>query len=678
MKQKAFQTVTAIYARLAALALGIGLLLRIALLWNPSTTDIGFSLGEWLEIFFVGAINDLAVFTLAFGGLWLFMMSITELKYRRPWGYLILALLVGLCCYVLFFNSIFHQYSGAARRIATFLFCYWALTFALRLFLPQMRPYWSRIWWTILSGIYVGAILMNGISEWIFWSEFGVRYNFIAVDYLVYTHEVVGNIIESYPIGWLVALLVAVTCGVQWLLLRRFDRIEQRLNEGAWRWASVGIYGLMVLLSLGILKLTPRLQTHENTYANELQANGLHRFAEAFRKNELRYDQFFTTYPEEEMQALLTERYHTSDGVVREVINSTDSTTRYNLMVITMESMSGEFMARFGNPKTLTPNLDSLYHQSLAFDRLYATGNRTVRGLEAVSLSLPPCPGQSIIKRTDNTSHTTIGELLMEQGYTSLYFYGGNSYFDNMASFFGGNGYQIIDEKSYTPDEISFRNIWGVCDEDSYRKALRTLDKWDPETPFYAHLMTVSNHRPYTYPAHHHFPQNREGGVMYSDYALGEFLREAVQRDWGKRTIFLVVADHCASSAGKQDIVLKNHHIPALIYAPGIVEPRIEERMVSQIDLMPTLLDVAGINYRSPFYGQSVLDEGYVERAFVATYQDLGYVEGDRMTILSPVRRVRQYLLSPTPDEPHRLEPAPEIDSAHLRRAVAYYQTSAQ
>ncbi|MBR0330425.1 MAG: LTA synthase family protein, partial [Alistipes sp.] len=107
-------------------------------------------------------------------------------------------------------------------------------------------------------------------------------------------------------------------------------------------------------------------------------------------------------------------------------------------------------------------------------------------------------------------------------------------------------------------------------------------------------------------------------------------------------------------------------------------EPRVEERMVSQIDLMPTLLDVAGINYRSPFYGQSVLDEGYVERAFVATYQDLGYVEAGRMTILSPVRRVRQYLLSPTPDEPHRLEPAPEIDSAHLRRAVAYYQTSAQ
>ncbi|MBQ5394918.1 MAG: LTA synthase family protein, partial [Alistipes sp.] len=244
MKQKAFQTVTSIYARLAALALGIGLLLRIALLWNPSTTDIGFSLGEWLEIFFVGAINDLAVFTLAFGGLWLFMMSVTELKYRRPWGYLILAVLVGLCCYVLFFNSIFHQYSGAARRIATLVFCYWAVTFALRLFLPQMRPYWSRIWWTILSGIYVGAILMNGISEWIFWSEFGVRYNFIAVDYLVYTHEVVGNIIESYPIGWLVSLLVAVTCGVQWLLLRRFDRIEQRLNEGAWRWASVGIYGL--------------------------------------------------------------------------------------------------------------------------------------------------------------------------------------------------------------------------------------------------------------------------------------------------------------------------------------------------------------------------------------------------------------------------------------------------
>src|SRR5699024_4280781 len=116
--------------------------------------------------------------------------------------------------------------------------------------------------------------------------------------------------------------------------------------------------------------------------------------------------------------------------------------------------------------------LDSLIQHSLVFNNLYATGNRTVRGLEALTLSLPPSPGESIIKRPDNSNLFSVGKVLKEKGYTVQYIYGGDSYFDNMGTFFSGNGYEIIDSKDIDKKKITYQNVWGVCDEDLYTKAL--------------------------------------------------------------------------------------------------------------------------------------------------------------------------------------------------------------
>lgn len=673
-----------ILGRLILLTLLAGLVLRIVLLFNEQTLSLDFTALEWITIYLIGAVNDLCVALLAGLPLWLWMVTTTDRKYRSPWGWITLSVLVAALCYVLFFDSIFSQYSGAARRIATAMLAYWAGSYALRLFIPRIRPYWTRMWFFLLTMIYVGAILFNVVSEYLFWNEFGVRYNFIAVDYLVYTHEVIGNIVESYPIfpilaGWLVLTLV-----VRELFFRSYLQSEQLFYAAGWRKYVATLYPLLVIAAVGLLQLTTPLQQGKNTYANELQANGLQRFYDAFRKNELDYRQFYPTRPEQEVSDYLCRVYGSEQGVLRTVqgIAPQEPTAKpYNIVLITLESMSASYMAHFGNTKQLTPTLDSLYTCGLAFDRLYATGNRTVRGLEAVTLSMPPCPGQSIIKRQDNTSCTTIGELLAAKGYDVTYFYGGNSYFDNMRSFFGGNGYRIIDQTTYTDEEITFANIWGVCDEDCYRKAVRTLDTLATTSrPVFAHIMSVSNHRPFTYPAGRisipHDSRSREGGVMYSDYALGEFMRAARQTDWFDRTIFLITADHCASSAGAVDIPLDKYHIPAVIVAPGLVEPRIESRIVSQIDLMPTLLSLIGMSYESPFYGRSILEPDFTERAFVATYQDLGYIEGDRLTILSPVRRVAQYRLTPTAEDPHRMEAVQQIDSLALQHAIAYYQGS--
>lgn len=680
--QKSIRLVSGLYLKLALLTVAVGFVLRIVLLFNEQTTSLGFSFGEWCEVFLLGAVNDFCAATIGFALLWLFTMSVSEHKYAKPWGYILLGILAAACCYVAFFNTIFDEYGSVAPQIAAAVLDYWAVTFALRLFLPKFRSYWTAVWFALIVVVYVGAIVFNGVSEYFFWSEFGVRYNFIAVDYLVYTNEVVGNIMESYPILPMALGIVLITLILVWYLFRR-DLVRTDFLKG-WRWKAVvgPAYVAAVVLAVWLLKFNTRFQDSPNVYVNELQANGLYKFYDAFVKNSLDYTQFYITRPEAEAEAFIHGVYGSTDDN-RHAVGSDRPEIHRNIVLVTLESMSASYMERFGNTDRLTPVLDSLYKLSLAFDRVYATGNRTVRGLEAVTLSLPPCPGQSIIKRPNNAGMHSTGALLREKGYNVKYFYGGNSYFDNMETFFSGNGYEIVDQRQYAPEEITFANIWGVCDEDAYRKVIRTLnaDAADGK-PFFAHVMSVSNHRPFTYPAGKisipHDAKSRKGGVMYSDYALGRFLAEAAEQPWFENTIFLITADHCASSAGRTEIPLQKYHIPALIFAPGLVEPQSVGGIVSQIDLMPTLFSLLGMNYDSHFYGRSVFDDGYVNRAFIATYQDLGYIEGDLFTILSPVRRAEQYRVVPTEENPHHLSPLDQPAPEQIDRAVDYYQTSSK
>ena len=680
--RQSLRLVSGLYLKLSLLTIAVGFLLRIVLLFNEQTTDLGFSFGEWLQVFLLGAVNDLCAATIGFVFLWLFSMSVSETKYGKPWGYIILGILVAAFCYVTFCNTIFDEYGSVAPQIASAVLGYWAGTFALRLFFKGFRSYWTTVWFALIITLYVGAILFNGLSEYFFWSEFGVRYNFIAVDYLVYTNEVVGNIMESYPVVPMTLGLILVTLVVTWYLFRRDLALADRLK--GWRWKAVAgpAYIAAVLLAVGLLNFNTRFQDSQNVYVNELQANGLYKFYDAFVKNELNYKQFYLTEPEEQAEAFVHGIYG-STGDNLHAVRCEGPEIRRNIVLITIESMSASFMERFGNTNRLTPVLDSLYKQGLAFDRVYATGNRTVRGLEAVTLSLPPCPGQSIIKRPRNDNMHSTAAVLREKGYDAYYFYGGNSYFDNMETFFGGNGYRIIDQKSYKPEEITFANIWGVCDEDAYDKVIRSLGERADTTaaPFFAHVMTVSNHRPYTYPAGRiPIPNDaklRSGGVMYTDYALGRFFEEASRQPWFDNTVFVITADHCASSAGKTEIPLEKYHIPALIFAPGLITPQQVDKVISQIDLMPTLFSLLGMDYDSHFFGQDALSDDFRERAFVATYQDLGYLEGDVFTVLSPVNRAEQYRISPTEEDRYNLVLEEGIPSQELLdRAISLYQTS--
>ncbi len=241
---------------------------------------------------------------------------------------------------------------------------------------------------------------------------------------------------------------------------------------------------------------------------------------------------------------------------------------------------------------------------------MYAAGNRTVRGLEAVTLCLPPTAGESVVKREDNKNKFSTGSIFKRKGYNVKFMYGGDAFFDNMQDFYSGNGYEIVDKGSFSPEEITFSNVWGVCDEDMYNKAIKVMSlEAKDNKPFFNHIMTVSNHRPFTYPNNKiDIPgdiKSRDGGVKYTDYASRKFFEMASKQPWFKNTVFVIVADHCASSAGKTQLPLDKYRIPAFIYSPG-KKPAECNKLMSQIDLMPTLFGLLHFNYQSKFFGQDV------------------------------------------------------------------------
>ena len=562
------------------------------------------------------------------------------------------------------------------------------LTVALLIALPfgllltALPARWTRFRSTRLIALLgmaggIFALLFGAASEWFFWTEFSSRFNFIAVDYLIYTNEVIGNIRESYPIGWILGALGGLS------LLGAFSvrhRVTRQLTSATPLKSRLAGFAAHALLAAGLLLVVSGNARDgiPNAYAREIAGNGLFEFARAFKDNELDYARFYRTLPEDVVYARLRKEMLLTGGEPlsadpRELayrVVSQGPELRPNVVLVCMESMSADFMQAFGNPRNLTPTLDRLARESLFFPRAFASGTRTVRGLEALALSVPPTPGNAIVRRPHNEHLFSLASVFNAKGYTSAFIYGGYGYFDNMNEFFSHNGYEVIDRLAVDKSQIHHETVWGIADEDLYTKALETFDA-DHATgkPFFAHLMTTSNHRPYTYPEGRiDIPSKtgRDGAVKYADWALGDFLARAAGKPWFDNTVFVIVADHQASAAGKTDLPLARYRIPLLIYAPKLFPPARNERLIAQIDIAPTLLGLLNWSYTSKFIGHDVnrLPPGK-EHALISTYQTVGYLENDRLVILEPGQRVRVETVDwdslatrPTDDDPAAVEEA--------------------
>ncbi len=536
----------------------------------------------------------------------------------------------------------------------------------------------------------VALLLFGAVAEATFWLEFSTRFNFIALDYLIYTSEVIGNIRESYPVGQILAGIGAVAAVLLLAIRPAVKRADSQALTTRQRLA-LALAALTVVPAMMFLANVDQM-AHNNSYATELSGNGLFTIAAAQRRNELDYDKFYRTIPQAQANTALVALgvKRTSLGDARKADLSDEPATHVtpfsskpkNIIMISVESLSAEFMDSYGGNKGLTPELDKLGKEGMKFDRLFATGTRTVRGLEALSLGTPPIPGQAIVRRPAHDHLSTMGELLKYQGFSTFFFYGGFGYFDNMNAYYAANNYHVVDRTDIPKDQVGFENVWGVADEYLFDHVIRTLDakgeKGTGGKPFFAQIMTTSNHRPYTYPAGRidiPSPGGRDGAVKYTDFAIGKFIKNAQKKPWFKDTLFVIVADHCASAAGKTRLPVTGYHIPLIFYAPALLKPAVFAPIVSQIDIAPTLMEVLGKNGSAQFFGRSFFDPGPpAERAFISNYQALGYLKSNILTVLLPKQVVESYQV-----DPKTLATTPAaVNPQLMSEAIAYYQTASK
>ncbi|RTY93679.1 LTA synthase family protein [Flavobacterium sp. GT3R68] len=673
---------------LALFYIAVSLILRIVLIVHP-ITQASFQWYEILKIFTFGIISDFLVFIMASAFLWIYLLFLSNSKFDKPWGYIIFGLLCALLGYITFFDTILNEYGGVMPTLGIGFIALKTGLFGLLLFAKKYRAKIRLALYSVTIFLFVLIIIQNAVSEYFFWNEFGVRYNFIAVDYLVYTNTVIGNIMESYPVVPLFTGIGIAAVAITTLIVIKSKAVLQKLPSFIDKLKYSGVYLGLFLISLFALPQLTKLQNSQNIYTNELASNGVYRFYLAFMNSELDYFKFYKTLPEKDAFAILEQQIPNLNGknTLRQIQNN-GTENHKNVVLITIESYSADYMKAYGNKENLTPFLDSLANKSLMFTNLYAVGNRTVRGLEAVTLSLPPAAGESIVKREDNKDKFSTGSIFKQRGYDVKYLYGGDAFFDNMEDFFSGNGYDIVDEKTFKPNEITFKNIWGVCDEDMFNKAIKVMNaEAKANKPFFNHIMTVSNHRPYTYPNDKiDIPgdlKSREGAVKYTDFAIKKFFEKAAKEPWFANTVFVILADHCASSSGKTELPLDKYRIPAMIYGADFIQPQKFTPMMSQIDVMPTLFGLLNFAYQSKFYGQDVLKPSYKPRALIATYQNLGLIKDNILTIISPVRQSKQFQLTLAPKSGvgrdfqlyYDQKPLAKERLDLINETISYYQT---
>jgi phosphoglycerol transferase MdoB-like AlkP superfamily enzyme len=522
----------------------------------------------------------------------------------------------------------------------------------------------------------VGFFSAAHLAEIGFFWYYGARPNYLVLEYGA-SPEVWSTIRAAYLAPQWIALAAAIAACC-WICIRSSSRMLAHSRIASVRWASRDALGwtamtlACAILARGTLDHRPlnpsaaAFTTHR--IANEIAGSGLlnvvYEAARRTRNESPRVEDLFGNADDawQRVQNLLRLRGRltrdSSNPLVREIDGKGLPGIR-NVVLVVMESFTGRLVGALGGEPALSPELDALAKQGVLLTHCYATGERTVQGLEAVLSSFPSLPGVAALRRPEaQTGFTTLADLLEQRGYDTLFLYGGQGIFDHMRSFALGNGFRtFIEEDDFKSPR--FRGSWGVSDEDVFARANQEFQaRHDQGRPFFGTILTISLHSPWEFPRGKAAPLPERTPVpdgferaelenfLYADYAIGAFMRDARSLPYARETLFVFVADHGVHLRGSSLIPAEEYRVPALFLAPGL-EPRRIEQVTSQIDIPPTVLGLLGGVFRSPFFGRDVLDPTSGEGFAVLVYQKkrYGMRRADRLTVLGEVGAEAAYRL---------------------------------
>lgn len=495
---------------------------------------------------------------------------------------------------------------------------------------------WFSVWWCI--------VVLLEVCTPQFIIEYDTRPNRLFIEYLGNPREVSTMLWRGFKAMLLGGLLVTVL--LCWAGLAFIHGGGPDPALALWQKAVLTLVLFVVLFALGRGSLGHRpLNAAQVAFCSDAMINQLplnSAFVVANAIMVMRSDKpasaVYGRMSADEIQATVAKAWGRLDGNMQQrQVPSVKRATKPNLVIIIEESLGAQFVGCLGG-RGLTPRLDALAEEGWLLARTYATGTRSVRGLEAVMTGFPPTPAEAVVKLPrSQRDFFTIAGLLKQFGYASRFIYGGEAHFDNMKSFCLGNGFDDVVDLPKFAVKPGFIGSWGACDEDMFNELHHRLVQ-DGDTPTLSIAFSVSNHTPWEYPAGRlpleGDPATVDNTVRYADWALGEFFDRAKKSPYWENTVFLVVADHDARVHGASLVPVRHFHIPALIVGRGVT-PRRDERLVSQMDLPPTLLSLMGIDCVHPMPGADLTCRN-PDRAVMQYSDNQGYLKGTELLVMQP------------------------------------------
>jgi phosphoglycerol transferase MdoB-like AlkP superfamily enzyme len=513
---------------------------------------------------------------------------------------------------------------------------------------------WQQLtyYWVVLATV---LLVFLELATPGFITEYDVRPNRLFVEYLKYPNEVFSMLWRGFRIHVFVGIgFTTLAC---WLVIQYMS--PWQASSKSWGILPVLLSWpvTFVMLALIIRSSTGHRPANPSKFAittdsmvNSLILNSSWSVIHAIYslKHENKSSEMYGKMPKEKvLQISLHEHFsqlkkNQNFPTLRHVISTQKRKKPLNLVIILEESLGATFVESLGGV-AVTPELEKLKHEGIWLRNLYATGTRSVRGIEAVVSGFPPTPAQSVVKLSlAQRDFFTIAKLLSNEGYHTEFLYGGESHFDNMNGFFMGNGFQsVVDQKDFK-DPV-FLGSWGVSDEDLFNKAhIQHLKHHQSGKPFFSLIFSSSNHAPFEFPdgrieLHDEKKATEQNAVKYADYAMGDFIKQAKASKYWEDTVFLIVADHDIRVRGETLVPIKNFHIPGLILG-GSVQAKTINTVASQIDLPVTLLSLMGLSVDHPMVGRdlSSLHDADIGRSMMQFEQNYAWMEGNEVVILRP------------------------------------------
>lgn len=520
-----------------------------------------------------------------------------------------------------------------------------------------------------------------------FFAEYDCRPNEVFIDYWRYPAEVLPTVWDTHK--WTLLMSVFLMAAMVWAFRKWSPLFLLTLPKpGVLARGGRALLGLVILFlgirsSFGHRPANLADAAFSNSHLiNEITKNSLYNLGFTIYSR-MKYSMDIKLYGEMDPQVAIQRvrsrlQLQESEGNLpfeRMSPSHFPSDHPKNLVIILEESLGAQFVEAFGGEPGLAPRFSALAEEGLAFENLYGTGTRSVRGMEAVAAGFLPVPGESVVKRDKaQQGFFTLASLLRPLGYRTSFIYGGEARFDNMGRWYRGNGFDsVIDEKDY--ENPIFRGIWGVCDEDLFNKAHDYFEQTHREgKPFFSLVFTTSFHSPFEFPAGR-VPEtidgsNLKGAVAYADYALGHFFDLAKTSDYFQDTVFLVIADHDVRVFGCELVPIDHFKLPGVILGAGVPKERISE-LVSQTDAVATALDFLGMPLRHPILGRSVFAVRN-QFAFLQYHDNYALLTPESAAIVQPRQVPRTFKRTPAGLVPSAADADLEKDLLALIHTASY------